>query len=95
MKYLILSLLISGVSLAKCPEMQKKYYVNGVVFKTHSDARKYIDSLKSRETDFKKLDVTKKTPYKYLTRWIKTDHGSFCVCRHCRTKTMANHKICK
>lgn len=73
--------------------MQKKYYVNGIEFKTHTDARKYIGLLKSKETDVKKLNVAKTTPYTYFTQWIDRGHGFFCVCPTCLPKQIiANNR---
>ncbi len=87
------SILLVAFSHAACPKMQKswKYSVDDKKFKDYYSAKAYIRNLKKMEDGWKKLEVSKETPYRYQTKWIyqTEDHGFYCVCPECRKSIFA------
>ena len=76
--------------------MQKawKYSVDDKKFKSYTDARSYLKGLKKMEDDWKTLEVSKVSSYRYVTKWVYEidDHGFYCVCPECRKSIFAVRK---
>ena len=93
MKKLLLCIIVTLFSVnlfAACPAMRgyKKqyYYVDEERFDSYAKAKAHIRSLKEDEFGGRKLEVSKKSTYRYTTKWIfqGDEHGYFCVCPDCR-----------
>ena len=97
---MVLFLIFSSIMIfGACPAMtgsknckKEYYYVNQERFDSYAQAKNFIRSLKKQEDGWKKLEVSKQSPYRYATSWIYPNkgHGYFCVCPDCRFNEKKN-----